>query len=40
MKCPKCGESIKDGAVYCDHCGEEILIVPDFELDIDFASEL
>lgn len=31
MKCPKCGNEIKDGYLYCDVCGEEIRIVPDFD---------
>ncbi|MBQ7358660.1 MAG: chitobiase/beta-hexosaminidase C-terminal domain-containing protein [Lachnospiraceae bacterium] len=40
MICPKCGEAIEDGAVYCEHCGEEIHIVPDFDIDIDFAAQV
>lgn len=30
MKCSRCGADIKDGSVYCDVCGEEIRIVPDY----------
>ena len=35
MKCPKCGEELKDGCLYCEKCGEEIQIVPDFEPEIE-----
>ncbi len=31
MKCPKCGKELKDGQLYCEECGNEIRIVPDFE---------
>lgn len=40
MICPKCGKTIEDNALYCEHCGEEIKIVPEFELDINFAAEI
>ena len=35
MKCPKCGYDIPDGYLLCEHCGSEIMIVPDFEPEID-----
>lgn len=35
MKCPNCGETIKKDFLYCDKCGEEIRIVPDFEPEIE-----
>lgn len=35
MKCPKCGNEIKEDYLYCDVCGEEIRIVPDFDATID-----
>ncbi len=35
MKCPKCGYELTDGNLYCDSCGEEIRIVPDFEPEIE-----
>lgn len=35
MKCPKCGHEIKDDHLYCDVCGEEIRIVPDFDATTD-----
>ncbi len=35
MKCPKCGEELKEGFLYCEKCGEEIRIVPDFEPEIE-----
>lgn len=35
MKCPKCGNEIKEDHLYCDVCGEEIRIVPDFDATVD-----
>ncbi|NLL76766.1 MAG: hypothetical protein GX235_05915 [Clostridiales bacterium] len=35
MKCPKCGYELAEGHLYCDSCGEEIRIVPDFEPEIE-----
>ena len=35
MKCPRCGSEMKDGMLFCEHCGEEIRIVQDFEPEID-----
>ncbi len=35
MKCPKCGEEMAEGALYCEHCGEDIHIVPDFEPELE-----
>ena len=35
MKCPNCGEEMADGALYCEHCGEDIHIVPDFEPELE-----
>lgn len=35
MKCPHCGHEMPDGYLLCDHCGEEIQIVPDFEPEIE-----
>lgn len=35
MKCPKCGCELAEGHLYCDSCGEEIRIVPDFEPQIE-----
>lgn len=35
MICPKCGHELKDGNMYCEICGEEIHIVPDFEPEIE-----
>ena len=30
MKCSVCGAEIKEGALYCDACGAEVQIVPDY----------
>lgn len=35
MKCPNCGEEMADGVLYCEYCGEDIHIVPDFEPELD-----
>lgn len=35
MKCPKCGEEMPEGSLYCEHCGEDIHIVPDFEPELE-----
>ncbi len=35
MKCPDCGKEIAEGFLYCEACGREIQIVPDFEPEIE-----
>ncbi len=35
MKCPKCGYEWTNDHLYCDNCGEEFRIVPDFEPEIE-----
>ena len=35
MICPKCGKEIEEGKLYCEFCGEEIKIVPDFDPEIE-----
>lgn len=35
MQCPNCNEELKDGYLYCEHCGYEIQMVPDFEPEVD-----
>lgn len=39
MKCPNCGAEMKEGMLYCEHCGEDIHIVPDFEPEIEYNME-
>lgn len=39
MKCPNCGEEMAEGALYCEHCGEDIHIVPDFEPELESNLE-
>ena len=35
MKCQKCGAEMVSGHLYCDVCGAEYQIVPDFEPEVD-----
>ena len=35
MKCPNCGQEIQAGHLYCEKCGMEIQMVPDFEPEIE-----
>ncbi|MCR5733193.1 MAG: chitobiase/beta-hexosaminidase C-terminal domain-containing protein [Lachnospiraceae bacterium] len=35
MKCPKCNAEIQEGYLYCQECGEEIRMVPDYEVELD-----
>lgn len=39
MKCPQCGREMPEDHLLCDHCGEEIRIVPDFEPEIETEME-
>ncbi len=38
MKCPNCGRELAEGLMYCEICGGEVRIVPDFEPE--FESEI
>lgn len=35
MKCPKCGNELLDGNMYCEACGHEINLVPEFEAEVE-----
>lgn len=35
MKCPNCGYEMAEGKLYCEQCGEDIHIVPDFEPELE-----
>lgn len=35
MVCPRCNKELKEGHLYCEYCGTEIQIVPDFDPEID-----
>ncbi len=37
MKCSVCGNEIKAGSLYCDNCGEDVHIVPDFDAEAEQA---
>lgn len=36
MKCPNCGADMPEGSLYCELCGEDIHIVPDYEPELEF----
>ncbi|MBP5564503.1 MAG: chitobiase/beta-hexosaminidase C-terminal domain-containing protein [Lachnospiraceae bacterium] len=36
MKCPKCNASLPEGKLFCEKCGEEINIVPEYDPDSEF----
>ncbi len=35
MKCPNCGKELLDGHMYCEACGGEINLVPEFEAEVE-----
>lgn len=35
MNCPKCGKVLEDGHLYCEDCGQEINLVPEFEAKVE-----
>lgn len=35
MVCPNCGNEIAEGHLYCEVCGEEIQMVPDFDIQVE-----
>ena len=35
MKCIKCGAELPEGKLYCENCGEDVHIVPDFEPEVE-----
>lgn len=35
MICPKCGKEILNGHMYCEDCGQEINLVPEFEAEVE-----
>ena len=39
MKCPNCNRELKEGQLYCEVCGEEIKMVPEFEPEIENSIE-
>lgn len=39
MICPKCGTEIKEGYLYCQKCGEEVIMVPDYEVELEAGIE-
>lgn len=39
MICPKCGNELEEGKLLCEHCGEEVKIVPDFDIELEVKLE-
>lgn len=39
MECPFCGGQMKEGQVYCEHCGKEIQLVPVYEPEIEASIQ-
>ena len=37
MKCPNCNKEMKEGRLYCEYCGRDIHIVPDFEPELEYS---
>ena len=35
MKCPNCGMELEEGKLLCESCGEEVKIVPDFDIELE-----
>ena len=35
MQCPNCKQELKEGYLYCETCGYEIQMVPDFKPEVD-----
>lgn len=35
MKCPRCGNELEEGKLLCEKCGEEVKIVPDFDIELE-----
>lgn len=35
MKCPNCGADMQENALYCEKCGRDIHIVPDFDPELE-----
>ena len=41
MKCRYCGQEIPEGVLYCENCGQEVRIVPDYNpLDDMLAQQI
>lgn len=39
MECPFCGGQMKEGQLYCEHCGKEIQLVPVYEPEIEASIQ-
>lgn len=39
MKCPACGKELKENMLFCENCGEELRMVPEFEAEVENDME-
>lgn len=39
MKCPSCGKELQKNSLFCEQCGNEIYVVPDFETEVENNME-
>lgn len=39
MKCPSCGKELQKNSLFCEQCGKEIYVVPDFETEVENNME-
>ena len=35
MKCPKCGTPLREDELYCEKCGHEIVMVPEYDTELE-----
>lgn len=40
MRCAKCGETLREGSLYCDKCGQPVQMVPDYNEFDDYLDNL
>ena len=40
MVCPNCKLELKEGMLYCENCGEEIKMVPEFDTDVEHEIQM
>ena len=40
MNCPNCGANIPDGKLYCEKCGNELVIISDIDLELEMKDTM